>query len=204
MAPSSSAEAPTPSIPMHRSSSRRCPHATRCCLQAAGSVRGAEPVSTPAPQSTQIHTDMGEASTPPSQPRRWRLIWTAVGVVVVAGVSIAVANPFGGASSSGVVNNSYPTTVTHVRLSSLSAQVTGQGSLTYAAQPDGSPYAVVNRASGTITSLPATGQVIKQGQVLYQVSNSPVILMRGSTRVYRPRSAGDRGPDVGEPNADLV
>jgi peptidoglycan hydrolase-like protein with peptidoglycan-binding domain len=147
---------------------------------------------------------MGEASTPPSQPRRWRLIWTAVGVVVVAGVSIAVANPFGGAGSSGVVNNSYPTTVTRVRLSSLSAQVTGQGSLTYAAQPDGSPYAVVNRAGGTITSLPATGQVIKQGQVLYQVSNSPVILMSGSTPVYRSLSAGDRGSDVRELNADLV
>jgi peptidoglycan hydrolase-like protein with peptidoglycan-binding domain len=162
-------------------------------------------VSTPVPQSTQICTDVGETSTSPSRPRRWRLIWTAVGVVVVAGVSIAVANPFGGGpSSSGVVDNSYPVSVTHVRLGSLSAQVVGLGSLTYAAQPDGSPYAVVNRARGTITSLPATGQVIKQGQVLYEVSNSPVILMNGSTPVYRSLSAGDRGPDVRELNADLV
>ena len=125
-------------------------------------------------------------------------------VVVAAAVAIGVANPFGGGTSTGVVDNSYPVGMTHVRLGSLSAQITGLGSLGYAAQPDGAPYAVVNRAGGTITSLPEVGQVIRPGQPLYEVSNSPVILMNGGTPVSRPLSAGDTGPDVREHTADLV
>jgi hypothetical protein len=162
-------------------------------------------MSTPTPQSTQIRADTPEASAPaPPRRRRWLLIWTATGVVVVAAVAIGVANPFGGGASTGVVDNSYPVGITHVRLGSLSAQITGVGSLGYAARPDGSTYAVVNRARGTITSLPEIGRVIKQGQALYEVSNSPVILMNGATPVSRSLSAGDTGPDVRELNSDLV
>src|SRR6266516_3278116 len=164
-------------------------------------------MSTPTPQSAQIRADTPEASAPaPPRRRRWLLIWTATGVVVVvvAAVAIGVANPFGGGASTGVVDNSYPVGITHVRLGSLSAQITGVGSLGYAAQPGGSPYAVVNRARGAITSLPEIGQVIKQGQALYEVSNSPVILMNGATPVSRSLSVGDTGPDVRELNSDLV
>jgi peptidoglycan hydrolase-like protein with peptidoglycan-binding domain len=162
-------------------------------------------VSTPTPQSTQIRADTAAASaSAPPRRRRWGLIWTATGVVVVAAVAIGVTNPFGGGASTGVADNSYPVGITHVRLGSLSAQITGVGSLGYAAQPDGSPYAVVNRARGTITSLPEIGQVIKQGQPLYEASNGPVILMNGATPVSRSLSAGDAGPDVRELNADLV
>ena len=42
-------------------------------------------------------------------------------------------------------------------------------------------YSVVNQAPGTVTSLPAVGQVVSQGQVLYQVSGAPVVLLYGST-----------------------
>jgi multidrug efflux pump subunit AcrA (membrane-fusion protein) len=125
-------------------------------------------------------------------------------VVVVAAVAIGVANPIGGGAPPGVVDNSYPVGVSHVRLGSLSAQVTGVGSLGYAAQPGGAPYAVINWATGTITSLPEIGQVIKQGQPLYGVSNNPVVLLNGATPVSRSLSAGDTGPDVQELNADLV
>lgn len=161
-------------------------------------------MSTPTPQSTQIRADTAEA-TAPARPRRrrWRLIWTSTGVVVTA-VVIGVANPFSGGAPPGVVDNSYPVGITHVRLGSLSAQVTGVGSLGYAAQPNGSPYAVVNRAGGTISSLPVIGQVIKQGQALYEVSYSPVVLLNGATPASRSLSVTARGPDVRELNADLV
>jgi multidrug efflux pump subunit AcrA (membrane-fusion protein) len=46
--------------------------------------------------------------------------------------------------------------------------------------------------------------VIRQGQALYKVSNSPVILMNGATPVSRSLAAGDTGPDVRELNADLM
>lgn len=161
-------------------------------------------MSTPTPQSTHIPADpaVSSALVPPRR-RRWRLIWAATGVAVVAAVAIGVASSGGGAST-GVVDNSYPVGITHVRLGSLSAQVTGVGSLGYAAQPDGSPYAVVNRAGGTISSLPVIGQVIEQGQALYEVSYSPVVLLNGATPASRSLSVTARGPDVRELNADLV
>jgi Putative peptidoglycan binding domain len=63
---------------------------------------------------------------------------------------------------------------------------------------------VINQAQGTYTSLPAVGQVISQGHVLYRVNDSPVMLLRGSTPAYRTLSVGANGPDVAELNADLV
>ena len=86
----------------------------------------------------------------------------------------------------------------------LSAMVSVDGTLTYQAQSDGSPYSVINQASGTYTELPVPGQVISQGQVLYRVNDSPVVLLYGSTPAYRTLSAGATGADVAELNADLV
>ncbi len=86
----------------------------------------------------------------------------------------------------------------------LSAMVSEAGILTYRARSDGSPYAVINQARGTYTELPAPGQVISQGRVLYRVNDSPVVLLHGSTPAYRTLSAGASGPDVAELNADLV
>jgi hypothetical protein len=82
--------------------------------------------------------------------------------------------------------------------------VSQAGILTYRAQSDGSPYSVINQARGAYTKLPAVGQVIFQGHVLYRVNDSPVVLLHGSTPAYRTVSAGATGPDVAELNADLV
>jgi len=86
----------------------------------------------------------------------------------------------------------------------LAATVSQDGILTYRAQPDGSPYSVINQARGTYTELPAVGEVISQGQVLYRVNDRPVVLLHGSTPAYRTLSVGASGPDVAELNADLV
>jgi Putative peptidoglycan binding domain len=86
----------------------------------------------------------------------------------------------------------------------LSAMVSEDGTLTYSAQSDGSPYSVINQASGTYTKLPALGLVISQGQVLYRVNDSPVVFLYGSTPAYRTLSTGAAGADVAELNADLV
>jgi hypothetical protein len=86
----------------------------------------------------------------------------------------------------------------------LSAIVSEPGTLTYRARPDGSPYSVINQAGGVYTKLPAAGQVIAQGRVLYRVNDSPVVLLYGSTPAYQTLSAGASGPNVAELNADLV
>ena len=75
----------------------------------------------------------------------------------------------------------------------LSAMVSEDGTLTYRARSDGSPYSVINQARGTYTKLPAVGRVISQRHVLYRVNGSPVVLLHGSTPAYRTLSArGDR------------
>jgi Putative peptidoglycan binding domain len=91
-----------------------------------------------------------------------------------------------------------------VRRTALSSQLHGTGVLQYAAQRDGSPYAVVNQARGVLTALPSPGQVIRQGQVLYRVAGQPVVLLDGSTPAYRTLTRGDTGPDVRQLNTDLV
>jgi len=97
-----------------------------------------------------------------------------------------------------------PVKTASVEKGTLMAMVSQPGTLTYRARSDGSPYSVINEARGTYTSLPAPGQVISQGHVLYRVNDRPVVLLYGSTPAYRTLSAGETGPDVAELNADLV
>ncbi len=63
--------------------------------------------------------------------------------------------------------------------------------------------------TGQVTSLPDVGQVVKQGQILYGVDGSPVVLLYGPIPAYRDLAAGTNasdvtGADVKQLNADLV
>jgi hypothetical protein len=121
--------------------------------------------------------------------------------VAVAAAVLAIARPFGAGRSSGagVVGNTYPTSTATVTERSLSSQTQVQGTV-----GEAGAYTVVNQAQGIITALPAAGQVVRQGQVLYRVSGSPVVLLYGPVPAYRDLSEGLTGPDVAELNADLV
>jgi hypothetical protein len=66
-------------------------------------------------------------------------------------------------------------------------------------------YQVRGRGSGTLTWLPAAGQVIHQGQALYKTDNgSPVELLYGSIPAWRSLEEGVAGTDVRQLNHDLV
>ncbi len=57
----------------------------------------------------------------------------------------------------------------------------------------------------TYTALPSVGDIIKQDQSLYSVSNEPVPLLYGSVAPYRAFYVGmSDGADVGELTADLI
>jgi peptidoglycan hydrolase-like protein with peptidoglycan-binding domain len=143
---------------------------------------------------------------PESKPRRRRRI-TAASVVIAlaaAGGVLAFADPFGGAKASGGADGDGPTARATVRRGSLSSRVNQTGTLSYAGARDGAPYAVVNQASGVFTSLPDAGDVVHCGEVLYRVTNDPVVLLCGDTAASRPLSQGMRGPDVHELNRNLV
>ena len=144
----------------------------------------------------------------PAEARRHRARWAiALGVVLVAaGVAVTALYPFssGGTHPSSVVDSSYPTGLQSVSRQDLSSQTEVSATLGFSGS-----YSVVNQASGTVTWLPAVGQVIKEGQALYDVSGSPVVLLYGTTPAYRALSEGatdsaTSGADVENLNYDLV
>ena len=77
------------------------------------------------------------------------------------------------------------------------------GTLTYRARSDGSPYSVINRARGTYTKLPETGDKVDCGDVLYRVDEHPVLLLCGTVPAYRDLHGGDAGRDVRQLNRNL-
>jgi hypothetical protein len=97
-----------------------------------------------------------------------------------------------------------PVNTARVERGRLSDMVSQYGTLTYRARSDGSPYAVINQARGIYTELPADGDRVNCGDVLYRVNDKPVLLLCGSTPAYRSLSKGASGPDVAELNVNLV
>jgi hypothetical protein len=135
-----------------------------------------------------------------------RRTWALAAAVVVAALTVTggVLVMSGAKQQALAAAQQAPVHTAHVQKRTLSAMVSQAGILTYRARSDGSPYSVINPARGTYTKLPAVGQVISQGHVLYRVNDRPVVLLHGSTPAYRTLAAGARGPDVAELNADLV
>jgi hypothetical protein len=115
-------------------------------------------------------------------------------------VAIAVtAGVLRGAGSPAAAGSAERTSTATVTRRTLSSQTELPGTL-----GDAGAYSVVNQAAGVITALPAAGQVIRQGGVLYQVSQSPVILLYGNIPAWRSLFEGMTGPDVTQLNTDLV
>jgi hypothetical protein len=123
-----------------------------------------------------------------------------VAALVGAGIGIGFAVSSGSSSHGAVPTSSAPTSTATVAQRNLSSQVNESGTLGYA-----SSWSVINGASGTLTQLPAAGDVVSQGQPLYHVDGAPVVLLYGATPAYRSLQAGvTDGPDVAELNWDLV
>lgn len=145
------------------------------------------------------------------------------GWIAVLAVVVVVAAGVGGADAAGVFSAAKPAAASNAYATST-ATVT-RGSLTEQTQEDGTlgsagSYTVVvpgsSSGSGgagpssggsgaqTFTWLPKAGQTIRQGQVLYEINETPVVLLYGNVPAYRDLSEGMTGGDVTELNADLV
>ena len=133
--------------------------------------------------------------------KRKMLAGAAVLVVVAAVVAIGA---FGGSSGAEDEANEGTTALARVEQGRLASRVSDTGTLGFAAQPDGTPYSVVNQASGAYTQLPSAGDEIGCGESLYRVDNDPVPLLCGRTPLYRDLDEGVSGPDVRELNRNLV
>ena len=96
-----------------------------------------------------------------------------------------------------------PASTAPVREGKLSAAVSQDGILTYRARPDGSPFSAINHARGTYTELPAAGDKVDCGDVLYRVNDKPVLLLCGTVPAYRALHVGDAGQDIRQLNRNL-
>jgi peptidoglycan hydrolase-like protein with peptidoglycan-binding domain len=127
------------------------------------------------------------------------LAGAVVGGLVGGGVAMAAAgNSNSAASSSG--GSGQVATAPVVR-TTLTNTVQVGGSIGY----DGSYTVAALRGGGVYTWLPEPGQVIKQDQPVYSVSDEPVPLLYGSIPAYREFDAGmSDGADVGQLTRDLI
>jgi hypothetical protein len=125
----------------------------------------------------------------------------AAGLVVAVGGGLAVAWAAGALSSGTTSGNgglSAPDTQP-VTLRSLSARTPVSATLGYAGS-----YTVTG-GGGTLTVLPSPGQVISQGQAIYDVDGgSPVVLLYGVIPAWRTLNSGVSGTDVAQLNHDLT
>lgn len=140
------------------------------------------------------------------RPRRRVTVIVGTLVLIGAALALVVANPFAGngGTPGGLADNADPTSTYTVSQGDISSQTEVSATLGYSGT-----YDIVNQAQGTITWLPALGQIVSEGHVLYDVSGSPVVLLYGTTPAYRTLSEGatdsaTSGADVENLNYDLV
>ncbi len=148
------------------------------------------------------HAEILAAGAPQGRSHR-RGRWVALGaVVVVAAGTVAAwrAGAFSPATTSGTGQQAAPPATAPVTRQDLSAVTPVTATLGYA-----DSYTVTGQGTGTLTWLPSSGRVIRQGQALYRVDNgSPVVLLYGSVPDWRTMDEGITGQDVSQLNHDLV
>jgi Putative peptidoglycan binding domain len=132
--------------------------------------------------------------------KTWALAAAAVLVAVTATGGVVVAS---GATQSTAAAQEPPANTVKVEEGELSSMVSLDGTLTYRARADGSPYAAINQASGIYTELPDEGDKVDCGDVFYRVDDAPVLLLCGTVPAYRDLDIGDEGNDVRQLNRNL-
>jgi hypothetical protein len=135
--------------------------------------------------------------------RRWPWIVGAAGLVVVVGGAVVVAPPLDWVALTSVPSASatapHPNTA-RVERRAVKAQKRVSGTLGYAGD-----YQILGQLVGTITAAPKVGGVFREGDVLYRVDATPVILLKGTTPAWRELGKwGQTGADVQQLNAALV
>ena len=132
--------------------------------------------------------------------KTWLAAGAAVFVAVAATGGVVVVSS---AKQATPAAQESPANTARVERGKLSALVSLNGTLTYRARSDGSPYAVINQADGTYTELPDDGDKVDCGDVLYRVDENPVLLLCGTVPAYRDLNMGNEGNDVRQLNRNL-
>jgi len=113
------------------------------------------------------------------------------GAALVAAAGTVAAVGFGGMAAQTPARSSLPPATATVARTTLTQTETVDGTLGY-----GDATTVKAHGSGTVTWLPAAGAAIARGKPVYRVDSDPVVLLYGSTPLYRTLAPGLSGADV--------
>jgi membrane fusion protein, multidrug efflux system len=123
-------------------------------------------------------------------PAARRALAAVATVALLAAAAVALAGGSGGAS--GPEPSASATGTGTVARRTLAERLTATGTIGYAGETT-----VLARLSGTVTALPAIGDVIRRGERLYALAGEPVLLMYGAVPAYRTLAEGvGDGKDV--------
>lgn len=131
------------------------------------------------------------------------LLGTAAVVLVVAALVVVSARAgwidWGGDPQPAAAATREDTSWATVEERDVTARIQIKGSLGYAGS-----FQVINRQTGTLTDVPAAGDVLESGEVAYRVDGEPVVLLDGTVPAWRDLDVGTEGADVAQLNAALV
>jgi multidrug efflux pump subunit AcrA (membrane-fusion protein) len=117
--------------------------------------------------------------------------------LAAAGVLVLALGSSGGGAASGPSSSSATGTVAR---RTLAERLTATGTIGYAGETT-----VVARLVGTVTALPAIGDVIARGERLYALGSEPILLLYGSVPAYRTLADGVAdGKDVEQLERNLA
>jgi peptidoglycan hydrolase-like protein with peptidoglycan-binding domain len=133
-----------------------------------------------------------------------RKTWVLAGAAVLVAVTVTGGVVVGSsADQAGPAAQEPSASTVKVEKGDLSSMVSLDGTLTYRARSDGSPYSAINQARGIYTRLPDEGDKVDCGDVFYRVDDDPVLLLCGTVPAYRDLGMGDQGNDVRQLNRNL-
>lgn len=120
-----------------------------------------------------------------------RTVLTAVAVLAAGGGLAAGLLSRGDNSQAASESPAALTNTAKVTRQTLKDTETTDGELAY-----GTTTTATNRAAGTVTWLPESGQQVGRGQTLYEVDDLPTTLLYGALPAYRRLAEDSEGADV--------
>lgn len=130
---------------------------------------------------------------------RRRLVWIALGSVVVIAVAVAMWLWAGDASTASSPSAAGPDARATVERGTISATRSWDGKVDH-----GPPFTVKSGLAGTITRLIDQGKAVERGTELYRVNERPVTVLQGTVPMYRNLGPGDSGADVEQLERNLA
>jgi peptidoglycan hydrolase-like protein with peptidoglycan-binding domain len=122
------------------------------------------------------------------------------GRVVAASAAVLAVGGATAAATTGLLDRGPSAAAAHSDLPPATAKVTRETLVDTQSESGQSGYGdtttVKNKLPGTFTALPATGTVLRRGNAVYRIDNTPVTLLYGTLPAYRALKTGVEGPDV--------